>query len=77
MMNRNALAKDVKTDPERVKILAIGGVLGALIGLAGAYLYAQNSDMHGRRPQMTAGDGVRLGLLVLGLLRSVATLGDE
>jgi hypothetical protein len=58
------------------KVLIIGGVIGALIGVGGAYLYVQRANDPDHLPTVTPGDGVRLGLLVLGLLRSVAELGD-
>lgn len=58
------------------KALIIGGVLGALVGLSAAYLFIQTADRAGARPEITGGDGVRLGLLVLGLLRQVAALGE-
>jgi len=35
-----------------------------------------SADRSGARPEITGGDGVRLGLLVLGLLRQVAALGE-
>jgi hypothetical protein len=51
-------------------------VIGALIGVGGAYLYVQRANDPDHLPAVTPGDGVRLGLLVLGLLRSVADLGE-
>jgi hypothetical protein len=69
------------TDPEtienwRPKVLLIGAVIGAVVGVGAAYLFAQNADRKGVAPEITPGEGVRLGLLVMGLLRSVATLGE-
>lgn len=57
-------------------VLAIGGVVGAAVGLAAAYLLVQNAERKGEKPEMNLGDGVKLGLLVLGLLRSVVALTD-
>ncbi|MBN2548782.1 MAG: hypothetical protein JXB15_06480 [Anaerolineales bacterium] len=57
------------------KALVIGAVLGALVGALAAYLYIQNTEEdspHG----VTAGEGVKLGVLVFGLLRSIASLGE-
>jgi hypothetical protein len=71
---------DIDTTAEiqnwRRKVFIIGAIIGALIGLGGAYLYVQRADDPDHLPSMTTGDGVRLGLLVLGLLRSVAELGE-
>lgn len=69
-LDRNA------SDNWRPKVLVIGAVLGAVVGLGAAYLLAQQSEAKGKAPEISAGEGVRLGLLVLGLLRSVATLGE-
>lgn len=57
------------------KTIVIGAVLGACVGVAAAYVYIQNlkEDQH---PSITPGDGVKLGVLVFGLLRSIAGLGE-
>ena len=71
--NENAIEKVDNWVP---KVLIIGAVLGALVGLGAAYLLAQNAEKEGKPPQITAGDGVKLGVLVMGLLRTVSTLGE-
>jgi hypothetical protein len=58
------------------KALAIGAVVGALTGLAGAYLLIRRSEMAGTKPQLDPGEGIRVGLLVMGLLRQVALIGE-
>ena len=58
------------------KILVIGGVLGGLVGLAGAYLLAQNAQKEGKTVQISTGEAVRLAVLIFGLLRSVSTLHE-
>lgn len=60
----------------RPRVLIIGAVLGALVGVGAAYLISQQAERSGKKPEMSAGAGIRLGLLVLGLLRQVAALGD-
>jgi hypothetical protein len=55
--------------------LIIGGLLGTLVGVASAYLLIQNRKEE-ETLQVTPGEGVKLGVLVLGLLRSIATLGE-
>lgn len=59
------------------KVLLIGGVLGALTGLGIAYMLLQRSDQEGKEVRLSTGEGVRLGLLVLGLLRQVSELGEK
>jgi hypothetical protein len=58
------------------RVLILGAVLGALVGVGAAYLISQQAERSGKKPEMSAGAGIRLGLLVLGLLRQVAALGD-
>ena len=63
--------------PWSTQVLVIGAVVGALTGLGAAYLLIQRSKRSGEAPTLNASEGLRLGLLVFGLLRQVATLGDE
>ena len=60
---------------ERIKprILVAGGVLGALVGVGAAYLLIQNKEADGEI-EMNVGQGVKLGVLVFSLLRSVSNL---
>jgi hypothetical protein len=59
------------------QVLAIGGVVGALTGLAAAYLLVQRAKKKGERPTLELGEGIKLGVFVFGLLRNVALLGDR
>ena len=65
-------------DPNwRLKTLLTGGLIGALTGLTAAYMLIQRSEETQEPPRIGAGQGVRLGLLVLGLLRQVGELGSN
>lgn len=64
------------TDNWKPKLLASGAVIGALTGLLAAYLLAQRAESNGKKLKMSAGEGVKLGLLVFGLLRQVTQLGE-
>jgi hypothetical protein len=57
------------------KVLLIGGLIGAVTGLGAAYLIISRSQEHDEPPKIGAGDGVRLGLLLLGLVRQIGELG--
>ena len=57
------------------RVLVVGAVIGAVVGLGAAYLLIKSNEQEGP-PQISAGEGVKLGVLVLGLLRSVSSLGD-
>ena len=59
------------------KVLVLGGVLGALTGLGAAYLLVARSKKHAEPPNLSAMEGVRLGLLIFGLLRQVTLLGED
>lgn len=52
-------------------VFAIGGILGALVGLIAAYIVAKNYES-GSDNEFNAGTGVKLGLAVMGLLRILA-----
>lgn len=58
------------------KALLVGGVIGALVGVAAVYLYIQNNTVGEEPLDITPGEGVKLGVLVFGLLRSIASLGE-
>jgi hypothetical protein len=61
------------TDNWKPKALVIGSVIGAVVGAAAAYLLVQRSKDDGA-PKVTVGDGVKIGVLVFGLLRSITSL---
>ena len=75
MKNNNssdATAQDWKT-----RVMLIGGILGALAGVGAAYLLIQNAERSGKQLKVSPGDGVKLGVLLMGLMRQVAELGDS
>jgi hypothetical protein len=69
----------IETENWRPKVLLAGAVIGALVGVGAAYLYSQQAEREQgfESPDFSAGDGIKLGLLLLGLLRSVADLGNK
>ncbi len=66
-----------ETDNWRMKTLLIGTILGALTGLGAAYLLVQQAEKAHSRPEISPGQGVKLGLMLLGTIRSVAELGKD
>jgi hypothetical protein len=60
----------------KTKALLIGALVGALVGISAAYLLIQRAEKEEGRLQVGTGEGIKLGLLVLGLLRQVAQLGE-
>ncbi len=60
----------------KTKTLIIGTLLGALVGAGAAYLLIQRAAREDSKVSLSAGEGVKLGLLIFGLLRQVAQLGE-
>ncbi|UCD97440.1 MAG: hypothetical protein JSV42_10710 [Chloroflexota bacterium] len=56
------------------KVLLIGSLIGALVGLAGAFLLIKNNERKGTELQVSAGEGVKLSLIIMALLRQIAEL---
>ncbi len=61
----------------KTKVMIAGIVAGALVGAGAAYLMIQNAESQDTRPTVTTGEGVRLGVMLLGVLRSIADLGNR
>lgn len=59
------------------RALIIGTVIGALVGLGAAYLFMQRVEAESGDPSIKPVEGVKLGVMVLGLLRAVAELGES
>lgn len=59
------------------KILFIGGLLGLMSGLLAAYLLVQKSQEREKDLSISAGDGVKVGLGILGVLKLISDLGDR
>jgi hypothetical protein len=68
--------KSESFDSKKVVTLAVGGVLGTLVGLAAAYLLWKNAEKSGGDFEVSVGEGLSLSLLVMGLLRQVAKIGE-
>ena len=60
----------------RMQTLAIGAVIGALTGVMAAYLFVQRAEREKSRPNVTPGEGIKLGLLLLGALKQISQLGE-
>lgn len=67
--------QETSSENWKAKVLIAGGLIGTLVGVASAYLLIQNRQ-NDESLNVSAGEGVKLGVLVLGLLRSIATLGE-
>ncbi len=61
----------------RKKVLIIGPVLGAVVGLASAYMLIQSMQRHNTELKISAGEGVSIALIVMALLRQITELPDK
>jgi hypothetical protein len=61
----------------KTRILFIGAFLGAMVGVSAAYLLIQRAEKENSPLQVGMGEGIKLGTLVLGLLRQVAQLTEK
>ena len=61
----------------RNRTLLLGTLLGAFTGLVAAMLLNRRAEQEGTELAISAGDGMKLGVMVIGLLRAIAALGEE
>ena len=61
----------------KTRTMIIGLIAGALTGLAAAQIVIERAERERTVPSISPGDGVKLGLGVLGLMRLISDLGDE
>ena len=59
------------------RVLLGGALIGAMTGLIAAMLLNRRAEKNETETAITAGEGVKLGVLVFGLLRAIASLGDD
>lgn len=61
----------------RSRTLFYGALIGAATGLVAAMLLNRRVEKNESETAMTAGEGLKLGVLVFGLLRAIASLGED
>ena len=59
------------------RIILGGALIGALTGLIAAILLTRRAEKNNSETAITTGEGMKLGVLVFGLLRAIASLGDD
>lgn len=57
--------------------LAIGTAVGAVVGALSAVILIKKAEADKSKPKLTTGEGVQVGLGVLGLLRLIAGVGSD
>jgi hypothetical protein len=61
----------------KTKTFIIGGLIGVLGGVGAAYLLIKRAEAEQRQPRLTPGEGVKIGLGLLGLMRLISDMGGE
>jgi hypothetical protein len=60
------------------KVLVIGALVGAAVGVGTAYLMARTAEENrGGPPEITTADLLKAGLAIFGTMRGIAALGDR
>jgi hypothetical protein len=76
-MNQELAAMDDTNDWE-TRVLVVGGILGAVVGLITSWLLIRTSrEAHAGPPAITTSDAFKVGITAIGLVRSIAVLGER
>ena len=62
---------------QRSRVLLIGALAGAAMGVIAAMMLQRRAERAGTEISLSTGEGVQLGMMALGLIRAVAALADE
>lgn len=55
-------------------VYLLGGIVGLLTGLTAAFLYLRAREQSGETPKLSSGQGVKLGLGIVSLLKQVSEI---
>ena len=76
-MSKRSMGEIDVIDPQKKRqTLLVGGVIGGIVGVGMAYLLVQRAEKQGGDIDLSTGEGIRLGVLLLGALRQVADLAS-
>ena len=59
------------------RVLLFGALIGAATGLVAAMMLQRRAEQTGSEITLSTGEGIQLGVMVMGLLRAVAALADR
>ena len=59
------------------RILLFGALIGAGTGLVAAMILQRRAEKTGTEISLSTGEGIQLGVMVMGLLRAISSLGDD
>jgi len=61
----------------RTKAFIIGPILGAAVGVVGAYMLIQSMEKRNAELKISPREGIGLALMIMALLRQIAELPDN
>lgn len=61
----------------KTKTMIMGVVIGAVAGAVSAFLMIKRAEEQDSQPKLSPGEGVQVGLGILGLMRLIAGMGNE
>ena len=59
------------------RTILFGALIGAVTGLVAAMLLTRRAEKNRSETAITSGEGLKLGVLVFGLLQAIASLADD
>jgi len=59
------------------KVLLFGALIGAATGLVAALMLQRRAEKTGTEVAISTGEGIQLGVMIMGLLRAISALGDN
>lgn len=59
------------------RTLLFGALIGAVTGLVAAMMLQRRAEQTGTEISLSTGQGIQLGVMILGLLRAISSLGEE
>ncbi len=59
------------------RVLLFGALIGAVTGLVAAMLLQRRAEKTGSEITLSTGEGIQLGVMIMGLLRTISSLGDN
>ncbi len=59
------------------RVLLLGALIGAVTGLVAALMLQRRAEKTGSDITLSTGEGIQLGVMIMGLLRAISSLGDD
>jgi len=66
-----------KSENWKLKTLLLGAGIGTVTGLIASLIIVQRAEQTNSKPELTAGDGVKVGLGLLSVLRQITDFGTS